>query len=150
MSKFEQVAHFFVSRFPGMGVVKLTRGMYLTDWRAAILLHNTITGMQWKLGEYGPEARELFSFLKTTAILRVEADKEGYTQLNIADSHEYDFSKSEIDILEFVVNTLNEKQGNDLIRLINSTFPVIATNIGAEMNMTQLASEYERVKTEMR
>src|SRR5690242_9497793 len=59
MADVRDVLVYFFTHYPKRGdlsIARLTRMVYLADWRSAILYRKQITPLEWQYGDYGLEA----------------------------------------------------------------------------------------------
>lgn len=130
-SKLNQAAHHIMSKLPSGVVLPPSRilGMiFLADWRHAITSDGTpITQNQWAsnfLMSMTPEMNDLLS--------KPESDTHEQTEL----------SPSEINALEFIINTTGEMEPLEFSQLIYSTYPMINSHGDSRFNIKDLANKY--------
>lgn len=128
---------------------RLTRMLYLADWRSAILRGQPLTKAVWNYSQYGPFAIEAETILRhdpnfTTSIDfsldNGEVDTVAlrqpvsYTSLTVDDRS----------LLDFVVEVTASLPWNDFNRLVYSTYPLITQEKYQNLDLMVAADRYQR------
>lgn len=112
--------------------------LYLVDWRSCIEQDKQLSHIQWQIhdGELRMGNEAVRSVMEALAKVKVNPDAL-YTRPLGAKAKE---------VLEFVIQTSLKSTPADLIRLIYSTYPLISTEDVEELDLVELAKEYNEIK----
>ena len=131
----------------------ITKILYLTDWKCAIELGRTFTGLRWFLAEYGPEVEdyEILEFLSSRRFARRQEQASSGEQSHYKLKRPVQISVKDMDpdfirILTFAMKTAAEKGAEDLDLLVMSTYPVITTDIYGKLDLVKKAKEYRPIR----
>lgn len=129
---------------------RLTKIMYLADWKAAIDLGRTLTGVVWRFNHYGPYVDDFVSVAKADKDISVEFTQTVYggrKQLFslVSNVQKFDIDSSSKSILDFVMDATKSKNYDDFIKLVYSTYPVVSSSRYSELNLVSLAKQYKQI-----
>eukprot|EP01107_Rhizomastix_libera_P007663 TRINITY_DN22683_c0_g1_i1.p1 TRINITY_DN22683_c0_g1~~TRINITY_DN22683_c0_g1_i1.p1 ORF type:complete len:165 (+),score=3.87 TRINITY_DN22683_c0_g1_i1:254-748(+) len=132
---------------------RLNKMIYLIDWKSAIENSVQITNIKWVYNHYGPyvvniaeqikqdkrfEIKETFnSFGSEKHIIRLVNDT-GFTELD---------SKVKA-IVDFIIEKTKRLGWGGFIDLVYSTYPIISSEKGEDLNLVELAKEYAPIRIE--
>jgi hypothetical protein len=133
-----------------LSVSRLTKILYLADWRSCITRGQQATPIQWKLNDSGPFCTELqallrfdraFEVVTTRSILKGKSERV----VLVSDFGWKSLSREDREVLDFVLKTSREKYLSEFQRLIDSTYPVYkGARSGDSLDLAALAFEYGR------
>jgi hypothetical protein len=131
---------------------RLTKMIYLADWRMAITSQRQITTLSWRYNRYGP-------FLDD---VKVEAEKHperftiresktptGTVKNVIGIVHEqrtYVLDDEETKVLDFVIEKTKSLSWGDFIKFVYSTYPIATQPRFSTLNLVALAAKYEEAQ----
>lgn len=136
-----------VSGEEGISVSRLSKLLYLADWRAEITQRSRPSRVEWAHGVQGPWSKEIqnlvrkdnkhFSFSEETA------GRGKKTMVHLAaDCPSPILSPEEQQVLDFVIDRAGLLSWADFTSLVYSTYPVVKTVPQSALDLRVLASEY--------
>jgi hypothetical protein len=148
-----KVATYLCRHYPvptHLSKARLTKLVYLADWRASLQAGHQITPIEWQFNHYGPYVDDVIDVVRANpdvfeiertqtmygtpkALVRLREDGPGAT---------VDLAASAIEALDFVIDSSKSKNFTDFIRLVYSTYPVTSQPQYATFNLSVLAKEY--------
>jgi len=131
---------------------RLTKLIYLADWRSALVNGRQITDIKWVFDQFGPFVfdvkdtaaahPEIFAIEETTTVLGSPK-----TIVWLRDEHyEYELDPEEEETLDWVIEKSRQMAWNRFIRLVYSTYPILTQERGTELNLVELAAEYKKTE----
>ena len=123
-----------------LSVDRLIKIIYLADWKYAITSEFQMTEVQWEILDFQPwmDKKSVNALLDVLSKIRVGKLLRISPILN----------SQEKETIKFVIETALHKTDKELDRLVNSTHPAIVGNNLGNLNLTELAADYEKtVKT---
>lgn len=155
MADIKDVVAYLLKHYPSkheLSNARVTKLVYLSDWRHCIKQHKQITNINWYFDNFGPfvwdvkEAvdtnPEIFADIQTSNMygnpknLFELTNKEYIPQL--------DFEEKAA--LDHIIEVTKPLYWNDFIRLVYSTFPVTSSNRYTNLNLQEKAKEYLQVE----
>lgn len=148
------VIAFILSKYPNksdLSNARVTKMVYLADWRNAILFLRQITGIHWYFDNYGPFVWDI----KQTA----EANKSLFSSKEI--TNPYGNPKLLLELvqknyiprihdderksLDHVINQTKDLSWSEFIRLVYSTYPIISSERYSYLDLCAKAKEYVEI-----
>lgn len=131
---------------------RLTKLIYLADWRSALVNGRQVTNIRWVFDQFGPFVfnvkdtaaahLEIFVIEETETVLGSPK-----TLIGLKDEYyEYDLDPEEQEALDWVVDKSRQMPWNRFIRLVYSTYPILTQDRGTELNLVKLATEYKKAE----
>jgi Protein of unknown function (DUF4065) len=128
---------------------RLTKLIYLADWRSALVNGRQVTNIQWVFDQFGP-----FVFnVKDTAkehpeIFHLEEMETALgspkTVIRLMDeTRDYDLGPEDVETLDWVVEKSRQMPWSRFIRLVYSKYPILTQERGTKLNLVDLAAEYK-------
>lgn len=135
-------------------VSRLTKIIYLIDWKSAIDDSCLLTNSEWHLDNYGPYIEHFFDAITKDKDLDIkisnnldEDKKLSIVMKNIEwQDHLEDRQKK---IIDFVINVTKDKNYSDLSKLVFSTYPIIVGNNNFYLDLIKLAHDYNELKNKI-
>lgn len=130
---------------------RLTKMIYLMDWKSSIDYGRQITNAQWHFDHYGPYVDDFVKMAKEDKDISVENTSNYYggkKQLfKISDKFEgnFDLTKEQKEIADFVINATKQKNYEDFIQLVYSTYPVISNDRYSDLDLVGSAEKYKEI-----
>lgn len=128
---------------------RLTKMVYLADWRSALLHGRQITGIRWRFNHYGPYVDDVLTLAKEDPMFDLVFGENLYGTPKVTISLagrapvKWDsLDKEDREILDFVIEATAPKFWDDFIRLVYSTYPVITQPRYTGLDLVSLAREY--------
>lgn len=134
---------------------RLTKLVYLADWKSAIECSEQMTDVEWVFNHFGPyvddvadEARRDDAF-EVTGTTNLYGDPKEVIKL--AKSREYpSLTDEDKRILDSVIETTKRQSWNEFIRLVYSTYPVMTQDRFSTLNLVALARSYAEDQTSLK
>lgn len=129
---------------------RVTKMVYLADWRSAIKRRQQITDITWQFNHYGPFVYDIRDVAKEDPAFEIVPTQNMYGShkelIKVSSDVEYpSLDDEEIDVLDFVLDQTSKINWADFIKLVYSTYPVIAQERYTKLDLVDLAEEYEEI-----
>ncbi len=130
---------------------RLTKMLYLADWKSAIEEAKQLTDAQWHFNHYGPYVDNFINIAKDDDDIEVVSTQTmfgGHKQQIVLSSNfkgNIDVDESEKKILDFVIASTKSKNYEDFIKLVYSTYPVVSSSRYSDLDLTKMAKEYTEI-----
>jgi len=129
---------------------RVTKMVYLADWRSAITRGKQMTEVPWVFHHYGPFVYDILDTAKEDPAFEVVPTHNMYGApkdlLKVAHDATYlSVGEDEKDILNFVIDSSADKNWDEFIRLVYSTYPILAGERHSKLDLVELANEYREV-----
>ncbi len=134
---------------------RLTKMIYLADWRGAIDLDRPVTNTVWLYGFYGPDTVNVVNAARANpSLFSVRLVPNAYSgpkevialkprarppQLGSEDRR----------ILDIVIHTTLNMNWAELVRFVYSTYPMLSQQRGSVLPLRKLAREYKKAKSDL-
>lgn len=127
---------------------RVTKMVYLADWRSAITRGKQLTDLEWEFSHYGPYVNDVIRVAETDPGFEVIPTKNLYggqkDLLRVADDVDFpSITEEEKELLDFVISTSASKNWDDFIKLVYSTYPIVTQERFSKLDLVKLAGEYE-------
>ena len=146
------VIKYFCEKYPHkseLSKARLTKMVYLADWKCALDYGNQLTRIRWEFNHHGPYVDDVvqcacdhpddFEIAKTSNAYG--SPKEVITlRPAISESNMPDDVKT---ILDFVIKATAPLYWAPFIKLVYSTYPIVTQPRGARLNLVELANDYK-------
>jgi hypothetical protein len=152
MAQLCDVIAYICSQYPNkdeLSKARLTKMVYLADWRAAILYERQITEIVWEFNHFGPyvddvvclaRCEDAFEVVEATniygnpkEIIRLQGPASWPSLLD-----------ADVAVLDHVIRSASTKTWNEFINLVYSTYPIMTKERYETLNLVQLAQEYKK------
>ena len=130
---------------------RLTKMIYLMDWKSSIDFGRQITDAQWHFDHYGPYVDDFVKLAKEDKDISVVNTSNyfgGKKQLfKFSEKIDEDFSltKEQKDVADFVINATKQKNYEDFIQLVYSTYPVMSNDRYSDLDLVSSAAKYKEI-----
>lgn len=149
MERLRDVLLYFCKHYPHpheLSKARLTKMVYLADWRSALTNREQITPIEWEFNHFGPYVRDVENVARhdpdlvvtpTTSLYGAPKDliaaRPGAAEPVIDDDTK--------EILDFVIEQTKKLYWNDFIALVYSTYPVRESPRYAHLDLVKMANE---------
>lgn len=150
MAELREVMAYFCSKYPRkteLSKARLTKMVYLADWRSAIEHGQQITRIEWVYNHYGPYVDDVADIARDDPAFSVVLTANVYggqkaviRYLGVEDWPS--LSASDRRVLDYVIAKTAPMFWNDFIELVYSTHPIATQPQYARLDLVALASEY--------
>ncbi|WP_185230709.1 Panacea domain-containing protein [Teredinibacter franksiae] len=130
---------------------RLTKMIYLMDWKSSIDSGHQITNAQWHFDHYGPYVEDFVKLAKEDKDISVEntsnyyGGKKQLFKLKKKFEGSFDLTKEQKDIANFVIDATKKKNYEDFIQLVYSTYPVISNDRYSHLDLVGSAEKYKEL-----
>jgi hypothetical protein len=154
MANIRDVVAYLCERFPhqdALSKARLTKMVYLADWRSAITRGRQLTDVEWRFNHYGPYVAHvvdtvrgdpLFDVIETENAMGHPKElvklRGGYSNGSLAPQEQA--------ILDYVIRTTAPLNWSEFINLVYSTYPIMAQPRYSDLDLVALAHDYEQAK----
>lgn len=151
MTKLSDAVAYLVKHYPypdELSNSRLTKLIYLADWKAALESGSQMTDIKWVYNHYGPYVPDVVNSIKKDGRFIVRSTLNAYgspkvlVQLSDDVGDCASLSEDDRQYLEFVVEATKKKTYDDFIKLVYSTYPVVTQEKYEELDLPGLAEEY--------
>lgn len=132
---------------------RLTKLVYLADWRASIARGQQVTSIEWYFHQFGPYVDDIKDLAEGSPYFKLTSGSTmmGSTKETISwigpDLEYLSLSSDETKILEHVIKVTEGLNFQDFIKLVYSTYPVLSQPRHSVLDLPKLAAEYNASKT---
>lgn len=128
---------------------RMTKLVYLADWRSAIINDRQITNIEWEFNHFGPFVKDVEEAVRNDPDIEIESTFNfyGHHKEVFAINHEDylnfppSLDDSTVQILDYVIKHTGDLKWNEFIQLIYSTYPIISQPRYSMLNLVALAHE---------
>ena len=152
MAELRDVVAYLCQNYPRPGELskaRLTKMVYLADWRSAITRGRQVTRIVWEFHQYGPYVDDIVSMARSDPAFEVSAGSTPYgtgkETIRLIESFGYaSLDKADRRVLDFVIDKTAPKTWEEFMRLVYSTYPIITQPRYAKLNLVDLARRYQK------
>jgi len=130
---------------------RLTKMIYLMDWKNAIESGSQITNAQWHFDHYGPYVDDFIKIAKEDADIVVEntsnyyGGKKQLFKLSDTFSGALEITPEQKKVADFVIDATKQKNYENFIQLVYSTYPVISSERYSDLDLVSMANKYKEL-----
>lgn len=150
--KLRDVMGYLCSGYPypdELSKARLTKLVYLADWRMSIISHHQITDIEWLYNHYGPYVDAVSDLARTSPDFSLAADRNAFGAPRevisfIGEPTYPTLSEVEFAVLDHVIETTQTLNFADFLNLVYSTYPIQISPRYARLDLAKLAEAYEQ------
>jgi hypothetical protein len=154
MATLRDVVAYLCEQYPHkneLSKARLTKMVYLADWKSAIERGCQITDILWVFNHYGPYVDDVVDSIRDDPAFEVVRTANVYGDqkelIRLREQVKYPtLTDEDRKILDFVVERTAPKYWNDFIRLVYSTYPVMTQARHSALDLVGLAKRYDAEK----
>ncbi|EKT4489718.1 Panacea domain-containing protein [Shewanella algae] len=130
---------------------RLTKMLYLADWKSAIEESKQLTDAEWHFNHYGPYVDDFIKIAKDDSDIKVYSTQTMFgghkqqVELRSDFNRDIELEKNEKKILDFVIESTKSKNYEDFIKLVYSTYPVVSSSKYNDLDLVKMAQEYREI-----
>ena len=130
---------------------RLTKMIYLMDWKSSIDFGRQITNAQWHFDHYGPYVDDFVKLAIEDKDIFVENTSNYYGEkkqlFKLSDKFQGNIylAKEQKKIADFVIHATKQKNYEDFIQLVYSTYPVISNDRYSDLDLVGSAVKYKKI-----
>lgn len=134
-----------------MSLNRLIKLMYLVDWSASLNSQYKVKGLVWRHDYCGPKADSIkLRLVEADNIFAVRprsAESEILDVQLVADEYKADISIFVSKAISHIELIAKKKDWESLSLLVSSTFPMLASQMGEELDLLMLANIYKKLQS---
>lgn len=128
---------------------RLTKLVYLADWKSALEREEQLTDIEWVFNHYGPYVDDVAEAARNDPTFEVKETRNIYGDpkdlIELSGSRGYpSLTDEDKQILDSVIESVQKKNWNEFIRLVYSTYPIMTQDRFSKLNLVELAQGYTR------
>jgi len=130
---------------------RLTKMIYLMDWKSSIDNGAQITNAKWHFDHYGPYVDDFVRLAREDKGISIESASNFYggkKQLfKLSDTFDgkVEITPEQKKIADFVIDATKQKNYEDFIQLVYSTYPVISSDRYTDLDLVIMANKYKEI-----
>lgn len=154
MASLHDVMVYLARRYPyadDLSNARLTKMIYLADWRAAIRTGRQITAIEWPFNHYGPYVHDVIAEARGNDDFEIVTSETMYgspkqvVRLKRPDQDVH-LEPWEEEALNHVISTTKDLTWAKFIELVYSTYPVVSQDRYTTLDLVRLAEDYRELK----
>lgn len=151
MAKLKDVMVYIIKKYPyksDLSNAKLTKMIYLADWKHAITCGHQISSINWYFDNYGPFVWDIKDEAKNNLdLFSIKEELNAYgSQKVIIGLKDMRYVPQIADdeqlSIDHVIETAKKLNWDQFIRLVYSTYPVISSEKYTYLDLAKKAKEY--------
>lgn len=145
---------YILANYPYKGELsasRLTKILYLADWKNVLESGNQMTTAIWHFHHYGPYVDDFLKISNEDDDIQVVDTKNFYggrkqlIELKKGFNSEIEISNDNRKILDFVISATKDKGYESFIQLVYSTYPVISSSRYTDFDLVAMAQDYKKL-----
>lgn len=157
MKKLTQIIAYLLDKYPykqELSNARVTKMVYLADWRNSIVHNRQISDIDWYFDNYGPFVWDIYNEAKESCdIFNIINDTNIYggsrKLISLNKIIDYDFiSNDEMNVLDRIIESTKALNWHQFLQMVYSTYPVISSERYQKLNLAEKAEEFINKKRE--
>lgn len=153
-AKISNLIKYLLKNYPyksELSASRLTKMLYLADWKSAIEHSKQLTDAQWHFNHYGPYVDDFIKIAKDDDDICVVSTRTKFgghkqeVQLSSNFDGTVELEEADRKILDFVISSTKNKNYEDFIKLVYSTYPVVSSSKYSDLDLIGMAKEYKSI-----
>lgn len=149
MNKLNALVRCFCEKYPHeseLSNARLTKMIYLADWKSAQRRGSQITDINWVFNHYGPYVDDVQIEAQRDPLVEVVNTSTMYgtrkVQIRLVGEADYSaLSIDDVNIVDEVIDDTKMKFWNDFIKYVYSTYPIKSNTRYATLDLVELATK---------
>jgi hypothetical protein len=154
MASLHDVMVYLAKNYPyksDLSNARLTKMIYLADWRAAIQCGKQITGLRWEFHHYGPYLDDVIKEAKRSRDFQIIDGQTMYGSRKqviavTPEASEGRLEPWEAEALDHVIRQTADLNWADFIELVYSTYPIVRMDRYSTLDLVRLAADYTELR----
>jgi hypothetical protein len=154
MGSLRDAMAFLVRNYPyknELSNARLTKMIYLADWRAAITRGRQITDLRWEFNHYGPYLHDVIDEARANPEFHVNTGHTVYGSRKqvialVDGAPPTDLEHWEEEALKHVIGETSSLTWSEFIGLVYSTYPIVSQDRYNTLDLVELARGYQEVR----
>lgn len=153
-TKISNLIKYLLKNYPHkseLSASRLTKMLYLADWKGAIENSKQLTDVKWHFNHYGPYVDNFIKTAKDDSDIDVISTQTIFgghkQQVELSNTFNGKIELDEADkkILDFVISSTKDKNYEAFIKLVYSTYPVVSSSRYNDLDLVEMAREYKLI-----
>lgn len=156
MTELKSVVRYLCKHYPHkseLSKARLTKMVYLADWRCALKTGDQLTDVHWKYNHYGPYVPDVVDQTRNDPEFSIQTTVTPFGNTKELVSYRGDddgsLSPEEAVFLDFVIDKTKSLTWDGFIKLVYSTYPIVVSDKQDDLNLPALAERYAAEKDEL-
>ncbi len=130
---------------------RLTKMLYLADWKSSIEKDSQMTNVVWHFHHYGPYVNDFLKIaiedpdINVVNTATIFGGKKQQIELKKDFRNDIKISGENKIILDFVIDATKDKNYEDFIQLVYSTYPVVSSSRYSNFDLVTMARDYKSI-----
>lgn len=155
MNNLFDIIFYICKKYPNkddLSNARLNKIIYLSDWRNVLIRGYQISNINWVFNHYGPFVTDIINVVnQNTNIFNIKCIENDFgcpkQIISIIDSSFELSSNIECtDSIDFIIEKTQDMGFNKFIQYVYSTYPVLSSQHGENLNLVEKAKEYRANK----
>lgn len=156
MAEINDVVNYLVSKYPAekrehLSKARLTKMVYLADWKSSLDHGEQITDIEWFFHRYGPYVSDVVEAVLNDDKLHIKTTSNAYgypkeTIEVLSPGFHPSLTERDVKVLDHVVKTTENKSWDDFLKLVYSTYPIVKESRFSTLDLVVLAREYRDIR----
>lgn len=128
---------------------RLTKLVYLSDWKSAIEQGRQISNIKWVFNHHGPYVDDVYQEAYQSHLFKIirELNVYGNEKVIINLAHKKNWESLSYDDIKCIDHVIKETQSmywSSFINLVYSTYPVVISDKYSRINLVESARSYKK------
>ncbi len=157
MANLKDIVGYILENYPEsmqdeLSNARVTKMVYLADWRNCLRGKGQISEIKWYFDNYGPFVWDVKKTVdKYPELFKVKEIPNRHGSLKRLFSlkgkgHDFILSKTEKQSIDHIIDVSSKKYWNDFIKLVYSTHPISSSDRYSHLNLVEKAGEYRKIR----
>lgn len=153
MSDLKSLVKYICKNYPykhELSKARLTKMVYLADWRRALRTGHQLTEIKWRYNHYGPYVSDVIDQTRNDPNFKIEETVNQYGNVKELVTYigpdDVKIEKSDAEDLDFVIEKTRTLTWDGFIKLVYSTYPVVVSDRHDDLDIEALAARYAAEK----
>lgn len=152
MAATKDILYYILSCYPNkehLFNARVTKMIYLADWFSAVVFNCQVSPIQWYFNNFGPYVTDVIdTAMGSPELFHVRIVENYYgSEKRIIDRVSQNFipelTVNEKHAIDHVIEVTRNKNWDEFIRLVYSTYPIVTSERFSTLDLIQCASEYK-------
>jgi len=151
MAELKDIIGYICENYPiknELSNARLTKMVYLSDWKSAISSNKQISDIKWVFNHFGPYVDDVYNCAKSNKNFKITHELNVYGNdkytICVKDLEKWSsLSKDDKDVIDHVILETKKLYWKDFIKLVYSTFPILVSERQSDLNLKKLARRYK-------
>lgn len=149
MNKLKDIVAYIYENYPyknELSKSRLVKLVYLSDWFGAVIFNEPLTEIDWVFNHYGPYVDEVIDSIQNDPCFSISTTQNDYGAnkylIRYFGGRKINLKLNEKKIIDAVITKTKGMYYGEFIDYVYSTYPVQVSNRYSQLNLLQLAQEY--------